>query len=219
MEAYLWGPLWASKRVNFLSDNRSVVEILRSGISRAPSIMSLVRYLCLLASRHSFSFSSFPGRGKSNLIADSLSRFQFQRSPASPSCRLHSDPRSTAAPLGLGTSMSDKCLFYLTQGLTPSARKVYASAQRRFVDFCAQDNGLSPSGSALQPVNMCSSISAVILLILSTIRPRFTFQQSSLFTSRRVCLLCWLVSFGYSVCCGVSKATKAQIGVSANQSS
>lgn len=45
--------------------------------------------------------------------------------------------------------MSDKCLFYLTQGLTPSARKVYASAQRCFVDFCAQDNSLSPSGSAL----------------------------------------------------------------------
>ena len=25
----------------------------------------------------------------------------------------------------------------------------YASAQRRFLDFCAQDNSLSPSGSAL----------------------------------------------------------------------
>ena len=44
---YLWGPLWASKRLNFLSDNRSVVEILRSGTSRAPTIMSLVRYLSL----------------------------------------------------------------------------------------------------------------------------------------------------------------------------
>ena len=30
LAAYLWGPLWASKRVNFLSDNHSVVEILRS---------------------------------------------------------------------------------------------------------------------------------------------------------------------------------------------
>ena len=38
--AYLWGPLWASKRVNLLSDNHSVVEILRSGISRVPTIMS-----------------------------------------------------------------------------------------------------------------------------------------------------------------------------------
>ena len=31
--AYLWDPQWASKRVNFLSDNRSVVDILRSGNS------------------------------------------------------------------------------------------------------------------------------------------------------------------------------------------
>ena len=38
--AYLWGPQWASKRVNFLSDNRSVVDILRSGTSRAPTIIS-----------------------------------------------------------------------------------------------------------------------------------------------------------------------------------
>ena len=76
--AYLWGPPWASERVNFLSDNHSVVEILRSGISRAPSIMYLVRYLSLLAARHSFSFTAFPVRGKSNPIADSFSHFQFR---------------------------------------------------------------------------------------------------------------------------------------------
>ena len=77
--AYVWGPQWVSKRVLFLSDNSSVVEILRSGTSRAPTIMSLVRYLCLLAARHSFSFTASPVRGKCNPIADALSRFQFQR--------------------------------------------------------------------------------------------------------------------------------------------
>ena len=41
--------------------------------------MSLVRYLPLLAARHSFSFTASPVRGKSNPIADPLSRFQFQR--------------------------------------------------------------------------------------------------------------------------------------------
>ena len=61
--SYLWGPLWASKRVNFLSDSRSLVEILRSGTSRAPTIMSLVRYLSLLVARHSFSFTSSPLEG------------------------------------------------------------------------------------------------------------------------------------------------------------
>ena len=37
----------------------------------------------------------------------------------------------------------------MTQGLAPSTRKVYASAKRRFLDFCAHDHRLSPSGSAL----------------------------------------------------------------------
>lgn len=57
--AYISGPLWASKRVNFLSDNSSVVEIPWSGTSRAPTIMALgltVHYLCLLAARHSSPF-------------------------------------------------------------------------------------------------------------------------------------------------------------------
>ena len=57
--------------------------------------------------------------------------------------------RFRSSSFGLGTSLSDKCHFYLTQGLAPSTRKVYASAQRRFLHFCAQDNSLSPSGSAL----------------------------------------------------------------------
>ena len=77
--AYVWGPLWTSKRVNFRSDNSSVVAILRSGTSRAPDIMVLVRYLCLLAAHHSFSFTASSVRGKCNPIADALSRFQFQR--------------------------------------------------------------------------------------------------------------------------------------------
>jgi len=40
--------------------------------------MSLVHSLSPLAARHSLSFTASPVRGKPNLIADSLSRFQFQ---------------------------------------------------------------------------------------------------------------------------------------------
>ena len=40
--------------------------------------MSLVRCLSLLAARPSLSFIASPVRGKSNLISDSLSCFQFQ---------------------------------------------------------------------------------------------------------------------------------------------
>ena len=82
------------------------------------------------------------------LVTEQSSRVTgFQ--PVSPSCRFHSHPDSPAAPPGFGTLLLDKCHLYLTQDLAPSTSKVYASAQRRFLDFCAQDNSLSPLGSAL----------------------------------------------------------------------
>ena len=76
--AHLWGPFWASRRAEFLCDNEAVVSILKSGTSRDPHLMALLRYLSLLAVRHSFSFTSSV-QGRNNSIADSLSRFQFQR--------------------------------------------------------------------------------------------------------------------------------------------
>ena len=35
--------------------------------------------------------------------------------------------------------MTEKCQFYLTNGLAPSTRQVYGSAQRQFLNFCSQD--------------------------------------------------------------------------------
>ena len=82
-------------------------------------------------------------------------------SPVSPSCRLRSNPDPQQLLL-------DKCHFYLNKGLAPSTRKVYASAEPRFLDFYAQDNSLYLFGGQLfQPVKKCSSISAVILPIIS----------------------------------------------------
>ena len=109
--AYLWGPQWACKRVNFLSDNRSVVDILRSGTSRAPTIMSLVRYLSLLAARHSFSFTASPVRGKSNPIADSLSRFKFQHFRR---LTLHADSIPTQIPQQLLSDLELRCQINAT---------------------------------------------------------------------------------------------------------
>ena len=56
------------------------MAVLSSGTSRDPKLMVLMRFLALLAVRHSFSFkaSSVPGKAI-NPAADPLSRFQFQR--------------------------------------------------------------------------------------------------------------------------------------------
>ena len=83
----------------------------QSGISRAPTIMSLVRYLSLLAARYSFSFTASPVRGKSNPIADSLSRFQFQRFR-----RLapHADSIPTQIPQQLLSDLELRCQINTT---------------------------------------------------------------------------------------------------------
>ena len=73
---YLWGPLWVTKRIQFLCDNKAVVVSLTSGISKDPNLMFLLCYLSLLAVHHSFSFT--PIRGKAKPVDDTLSCFQFQ---------------------------------------------------------------------------------------------------------------------------------------------
>ena len=37
----------------------------------------------------------------------------------------------------------------MSHGLAPSTRRVYSTAQRRFMDFCIQDNQVKPNGSIL----------------------------------------------------------------------
>ena len=77
--AHLWDSQWSTLRVEFLCDNESVVAVLSSGTSRDADLMGFLCYLALLAVRHSFSFKASSVRGKANLVADSLFRFQLQR--------------------------------------------------------------------------------------------------------------------------------------------
>ena len=58
MVAALWGHRWATKRVEFCSDNMAVVRVLRSGISKDPNMIVLLRYLSLVAARNSFAFTA-----------------------------------------------------------------------------------------------------------------------------------------------------------------
>ena len=55
------------------------MAVLKSGTLRDKSLMVLLHYLTMLAIRHSFSFTASSVPGKDNLVADALSRFQFQR--------------------------------------------------------------------------------------------------------------------------------------------
>ena len=56
----------------------------------------------------------------------------------------------SAAPVGqLNTSsLEQRCLHFLAQGLAPSTQKAYASGQRKFVKFCRQAGKLHSNGSS-----------------------------------------------------------------------
>ena len=79
LAASLWGHQWSAKWVEFCSDNTAVVEVLRSDTPQDSNLMVLLRHLSLLAARHSFAFTARHVPGKSNAIADTISRFEFQR--------------------------------------------------------------------------------------------------------------------------------------------
>ncbi len=76
----IWGPQSVWKRVIFFCDNISVVHIVNTKRSSFKSIMKLVRALTLITMRYNFYFRAQHVSGSSNEIADSLSRFQVQRS-------------------------------------------------------------------------------------------------------------------------------------------
>lgn len=75
----IWGPHWAQKRILFLCDNESVVQILNSKSSKIARIMDLVRPIVLATLRFNFTFTAKHIAGFDNGIADALSRFQMNR--------------------------------------------------------------------------------------------------------------------------------------------
>lgn len=93
--AVLWGHLWNRKRILVLCDNSATVEIINKGRSKVPFIMKFMRKLIWTAACNNFVIQAKHIPGKTNLIADALSRFQMhkfrERAPAA-------DQTPTACP-------------------------------------------------------------------------------------------------------------------------
>ena len=89
----LWGNLLRGKRIIIRSDNAAVIAIINKQSSKCPKIMSLVRFFILQCLKSSVVFSARHIAGKSNDIADALSRFQMQRfREAAPGADFHGTP-------------------------------------------------------------------------------------------------------------------------------
>ncbi|XP_078017752.1 uncharacterized protein LOC144458670 [Epinephelus lanceolatus] len=77
--AILWGHDWSRKSILIYSDNLAVVNIINTGCSNSPSIMPFMRRLTWHSVTHQYILRASHVPGKTNAIADSLSRFLFQK--------------------------------------------------------------------------------------------------------------------------------------------
>jgi hypothetical protein len=75
---HLWGGSLQSKRIILYCDNESVVNIIINS-KRISRVVDLLRHLILLTLKYNLYITAQHIPGKRNEIADSLSRFQFQR--------------------------------------------------------------------------------------------------------------------------------------------
>lgn len=76
---FLWEDRFRNRRLKFFSDNSGVVMAINSQTANSPPVVSLLRQLvlrCLVLNVH---FSAVHLPGVTNCIADSLSRFQWDR--------------------------------------------------------------------------------------------------------------------------------------------
>lgn len=74
----IWGNKLKNHKILFFSDNMDVVEIINKQSSMDKIKMRLVRRLVIAALTHNILFNAKHIPGKSNCIADHLSRFNFQ---------------------------------------------------------------------------------------------------------------------------------------------
>ena len=76
--AILWGKYWSAKRIKFYCANLGTVQIIRKGRSKVNYINQLMRRLTWCSVKYNICLYAEHLPGKSNVIADALSRFQMQ---------------------------------------------------------------------------------------------------------------------------------------------
>ncbi|KAM4016539.1 uncharacterized protein ACNLHF_002833 isoform 1-T1 [Anomaloglossus baeobatrachus] len=75
----IWGPAFRNKRILFWTDNMSVVHAINHLTSSSLPVLKLLRFFVLQCLELNMWFRARHVPGRCNAIADSLSRFQFQK--------------------------------------------------------------------------------------------------------------------------------------------
>ena len=73
----VWAQYWANKRIKVHCDNMAVVEVLRNGRARDNTLALLARNIWLICAMFNIHITVLHIPGRSNVLADLLSRWQF----------------------------------------------------------------------------------------------------------------------------------------------
>lgn len=77
--AFLWGKEWSASSILVHCDNESTVQCINKGRSHSPALMPMLRRLTWISACDQFIIRAKHVPGSQNQIADSLSRFLFQK--------------------------------------------------------------------------------------------------------------------------------------------
>ncbi|XP_065180174.1 uncharacterized protein LOC135810609 [Sycon ciliatum] len=106
-----WGHQWCRKRIRFHTDNEAVAAVLKSGTSRCPNVMSLLRQLFFICAKGNFMVTARHIPGTTNILADALSRQDFKRfHSCHPTAAHMPTPKFGSSPVSAAAST-----FYPTQ--------------------------------------------------------------------------------------------------------
>ncbi len=93
--AFLWGKNWTSSSILVHCDNEATVHCINKGCSHSLALMPLLRRLIWISPCDQFIITAKHIPGSKNQIADSLSRFMFQKFRA---LAPEADPSPTPIP-------------------------------------------------------------------------------------------------------------------------
>ncbi|CAB4014711.1 uncharacterized protein LOC110254160 [Paramuricea clavata] len=125
---HIWGEALQNKRIILNCDNESVVNIINSKRSRISRVMDFLRHLTLLTLKYNIYLRAKHIPGKYNEIADSLSRFQFQR------FRLLM-PQADVNPQKIPVLLKNDIEYYIDLSVAASTKQTYSAGEKRFIAF------------------------------------------------------------------------------------
>ena len=141
----LWGQYWKGTTVRANYDNDAVVAIVNSGYSQEPFLRHLLRCIFFISAKFDFTLIAAHIPGQDNTLADAISRNNA-------TLFLSLSPQADRTPTQVPQDLINKLLIekpdwtsnswtlvshYFQCSLASSTQRSYASAKRRYSQFCS----------------------------------------------------------------------------------